>query len=187
MTSVNIDEMMKVIRRLKKKIIVVMKQRDTAIEEARIACESRDAVIEEARIACESRDAIEKANMVINNSLIDLETLLPEDEVELDDEEKSDEVEEKPDEDKSDEEKSDEVEEKPDEEKSDEEVEESGDEVEESDDEVEVEEELEVSELEYEGKVYFVDENTNEIYDITNGEIIGKWDAENNKPILSSE
>ena len=82
MTSVNIDEMMKVILRLKKKILVVMKQRDTAIEEARIACESRDAVIEEARIACESRDAIEKANMVINNSLIDLEILLPEDEEE---------------------------------------------------------------------------------------------------------
>ena len=79
MTSVNIDEMMKVILRLKKKILIVMKQRDAAIEEARIACESRDAVIEEARIACESRDAIEKANMVINNSLIDLETLLPED------------------------------------------------------------------------------------------------------------
>ena len=82
MTSVNIDEMMKVILRLKKKILVVMKQRDTAIEEARIACESRDAVIEEARIANESRDAIENANMVINNSLIDLEILLPEDEEE---------------------------------------------------------------------------------------------------------
>ena len=121
MTSVNIDEMMKVILRLKKKILIVMKQRDAAIEEARIACESRDAVIEEARIDCESRDAaieetrianesrdavieearidcesrdaaieevrianeyrdaIEKANIVINNSLIDLETLLPED------------------------------------------------------------------------------------------------------------
>jgi len=111
MTSVNIDEMMKVILRLKKKILIVMKQRDAAIEEARIACESRDAVIEEARIDCESRDAAieevrianksrddateevskwrianeyrdvatEKAYMVINNSLIDLETLLPED------------------------------------------------------------------------------------------------------------
>jgi len=35
-----------------------MKQRDAAIEEARIACESRDAAIEEARIANKSRDAV---------------------------------------------------------------------------------------------------------------------------------
>ena len=46
MASKNDNQMMKVIRRLKQKILIVMKQRDTAIEEARIANESRDVAID---------------------------------------------------------------------------------------------------------------------------------------------
>ena len=159
MTSVNIDEMMKVILRLKKKILVVMKQRDTAIEEARIANESRDAAIEEARIANKFRDAAieearkwriankyrdvatEKANMVIKNSLIDLETLLAEDQVEETKVESEEET------------------------------------------EVESEEGTEVVEKEYNGVTYYLDEKTNEMYNEMD-ELVGSWDAENGKPIL---
>ena len=156
--------MMKVIRRLKQKILIVMKQRDAAIEEARIACESRDAAIEEARIANKSRDvaieearianesreaaieeardvATEKANMVIKNSLIDLETLLAEDQVEETKVESEEET------------------------------------------EVESEEGTEVVEKEYNGVTYYLDEKTNELYNEME-ELVGSWDAENGKPIL---
>ena len=176
MTSVNIDEMMKVILRLKKKILVVMKQRDAAIEEARIACESRDAAIEEARIANKSRDvaieearianesreaaieeardvATEKANMVIKNSLIDLETLLAEDQVE---DTKVASVEET-------------------------------EECTEEETEVASVEETEVVEKEYDGVTYYLDPYTNELYNNEMNELVGSWDAENNKPILFSE
>ena len=170
MTSVNIDEMMKVIRRLKQKILIVMKQRDAAIEEARIANESRDAAIEEARIANKSRDAAieearkcriankyrdvatEKANMEIKNSLIDLETLLAEDQVEetveVDSEEKT--------------------------------------EVESEEETVEVdseEETVEVVEKEYDGVTYYLEIETNDLYN-NEMELVGLWNVENNKPIL---
>ena len=179
MTSVNIDEIMKVIRRLKQKILIVMKQRDAAIEEARIACESRDAAIEEARIANKSRDvaieearianesreaaieeardvATEKANMEIKNSLIDLETLLAEDQVEetveVDSEEKT--------------------------------------EVESEEETVEVdseEETVEVVEKEYDGVTYYLDPHTNELYNDEMNELVGSWDVENNKPKFYEE
>ena len=52
--------------------------------------------------------------------------------------------------------------------------------------EEESDDEVEISKLEaFVGEVYYVDETTNEIYDINTGEIIGEWDKIAQKPNIN--
>ena len=46
------------------------------------------------------------------------------------------------------------------------------------------EEEIDAEEMEYGGQTYYVNTDDGSIYDIDDGTVIGKWDFENEKPIL---